>query len=63
MREVLNIAVLVFAVSSMLSVGLAHEWREILAPLRAVRPVLRALVANFVLVPLLAFVVLKVLVL
>ena len=33
MREVLNIAVLVFAVSSMLSVGLAHEWREYLAPL------------------------------
>jgi len=36
MREalagVLNIAVLVFAVSSMLGVGFGHDWREILGP-------------------------------
>jgi bile acid:Na+ symporter, BASS family len=49
-----SIAVLVFAVSSMLSVGLAYGLRQILAPLREARAVFRALVANFVLVPLLA---------
>lgn len=55
-----NIAVLVFAVSSMLSVGLAHSFRDIVAPLRELHRVLRALVVNFALVPLLAYVVLRV---
>ncbi len=63
MREalagVLNIAVLVFAVSSMLGVGFGHDWREILGPLRQWRKVLRALAINFVLVPLLAYLVLQ----
>jgi predicted Na+-dependent transporter len=58
MRAVLaqtaNIAVTVFAVSSMLSVGLAYTIGQILGPLREARAVFRALVANFVLVPLLA---------
>jgi predicted Na+-dependent transporter len=58
MRAVLaqaaSIAVLVFAVTSMLSVGLAYGIGQILAPLREARAVFRALVANFVLVPLLA---------
>jgi BASS family bile acid:Na+ symporter len=36
------------------SVGLAYHFRQIVAPLRAVRSVFRALVANFLLVPLLA---------
>ena len=52
-----SIAVLVFAVSSMSSVGLTYGLREILAPLREARAVFRALVANFVLVPLLAVVI------
>lgn len=47
-------AVYGFAVASMLSVGLAHSLREILAPLRDVRVVLRVLVANFVFVPVVA---------
>jgi BASS family bile acid:Na+ symporter len=63
MREalagVLNIAVLIFAVSSMLSVGLAHDWRDIVAPLRQLYKVFRALATNFVLVPLLAWLVLQ----
>jgi BASS family bile acid:Na+ symporter len=58
MRAVLaqttSLAVIVFAASSMLSVGLAYSLRDILRPLREVRAVFRALVANFVLVPLLA---------
>lgn len=49
-----SIAVLVFAVSSMASVGLAYTIGQILSPLREARAVFRALVANFVLVPLLA---------
>lgn len=58
MREILaqisSIAILVFAVSSMGSVGLAYRVGVVLAPLRDPRAVFRALVANFVLVPLLA---------
>jgi BASS family bile acid:Na+ symporter len=56
MRDVLaqtaSIAVIVFAVSSMVSVGLSHSVRSIVEPLREPRAVFRALVANFVLVPL-----------
>jgi len=58
MRSVLalaaNVAIIVFAVSSMLSVGLAYRISVIVGPLREARAVFRALVANFVLVPLLA---------
>lgn len=56
---VLDASVLVFAVSSMLSVGLGNTLAEILGPLRDLRAVVRALVANFVLVPLLAVLVLR----
>jgi BASS family bile acid:Na+ symporter len=49
-----NAGIIVFAVSSMLSVGLAYRVGQIIGPLREVRAVFRALVANFVLVPLLA---------
>lgn len=52
--ETASIAVLVFAVSSMLSVGLAYRIGLILGPLREPRAVFRAVVANFVLIPLLA---------
>lgn len=54
LAEIASIAVIVFAVSSMTSVGLAYGIRQLLRPLRAPRAVFRALVANFVLVPLLA---------
>ncbi len=49
-----SISIIVFAVSSMLSVGLAYGLGPIVRPLREARAVFRALVANFVLVPLLA---------
>jgi BASS family bile acid:Na+ symporter len=49
-----SIAIVAFAVSSMLSVGLAYRIGRIMAPLGEFRGVFRALVANFVLVPLLA---------
>lgn len=53
--NLLSIATLVFAVSSMLSVGLRYTIQEIIDPLRNARLVIGAVVANFVLVPLLAY--------
>jgi BASS family bile acid:Na+ symporter len=50
----LAISVLVFPIASMLGVGLGYSLREIAQPLRYPDRVFRALVANFVLVPLLA---------
>ena len=50
----LKIVVDVFAVSSMLSVGLRYRLLDILIPLRDIPGLLTAIVANFVLVPLLA---------
>jgi BASS family bile acid:Na+ symporter len=57
---VLSIAVLMFSISSMLTVGLANDWRAVVAPLREVRKVLRVLAINFVLVPALAYAVLQI---
>jgi BASS family bile acid:Na+ symporter len=54
LAQTASIAIIAFAVTSMLSVGLAYHIRLIVAPLREPRAVFRALVANFVLVPLLA---------
>jgi predicted Na+-dependent transporter len=54
LAQTASIAIIVFAVSSMLSVGLAYRIRLIVGPLLEARAVFRALVANFVLVPLLA---------
>ncbi|GIJ25518.1 transporter [Micromonospora qiuiae] len=54
LATVADLAVLVFAVTSMLSVGFAHSAKEILGPLRNLWALARALLANFVLVPLLA---------
>ena len=48
---VVRIAVLVFAVSSMLSVGLAHTMSQVVGPLRNARGVVRALVGNYIFVP------------
>jgi BASS family bile acid:Na+ symporter len=54
LAQTASVAVLVFAVSSMMSVGLAYRVGQLVRPLRDPRAVFRALVANFVLVPLLA---------
>lgn len=50
-----NAAVLLFVVTTMLAMGFSLTVSQILAPLRQVRLVVLALVANFVLVPLLAY--------
>ncbi len=54
LAQAASIAITIFALSSMLSVGLAYRIGLIIGPLREARAVFRALVANFVLVPLLA---------
>lgn len=51
----LNLSVLVFSVSSMLSVGLGSTVQELLGRLSSAPRVVRALTANFVLVPILAY--------
>jgi predicted Na+-dependent transporter len=50
-----NLFTLAFVVTSMLSMGLSLTVSEIFQPLRNTRIVIMALVANFVLVPALAF--------
>ncbi len=54
LQTLLSMSVFTFTVSSMLAVGLGYTLQEIVEPLREPTAVLRALVANFVLVPLLA---------
>jgi len=56
----LDISVTTFAIASMLSVGLSYTVKEILGPIRNFRAVLRVLVANFVLVPLLGYLILQI---
>lgn len=50
-----NLATLIFVISSMLALGLSLTVQQILHPLQDINLVVRALLANFVLVPLLAF--------
>jgi len=52
LSKIIPVAVLVFVVSSMLGVGLALTAKQILAPLRNFRLVSLSLLANFVLMPL-----------
>lgn len=61
LASVLEIATIVFAVASMMSVGFSYTFRQLIAPLRSPRSVLIALFANLVAVPLLALVVVRVL--
>ncbi len=53
-EPLLAISVLVFPIASMLGVGLSYTVQEISGPLRRPDRIFRAIVANFVLVPLLA---------
>ena len=55
------IAGLTFVVTSMLATGLSLTVAQILQPLKNARLVILALVANFVLVPLLAFAITRLL--
>jgi predicted Na+-dependent transporter len=56
-----RLATIVFAVSSMLAVGFSYSLRDIFGPLRRFPRVVRALAANFFVVPLIAYLVTQVL--
>lgn len=60
LRELLSLSVIVFSMSTMLAVGLGHTLRDVFGPMLDARAVIRALLANFVLVPLLAYGVVQV---
>ena len=54
---IMNLSTLVFVVTSMLAMGLSLTVAQIMAPLRNARLVILALSANFVLVPLVAYLI------
>ncbi len=56
---IMNLSVLVFVITSMLSLGLSFTLSQIGAPLRNGRLVLMTLLANFVLAPLIAYLILQ----
>ena len=56
---ILNLGVTVFAASSMLAVGFQYRLRDVLSPLRDIPGLITAIIANFVLVPLLAIGILQ----
>jgi BASS family bile acid:Na+ symporter len=60
LQVVAQLSVLVFVLSSMLAMGLSLTIAQIMEPLRNIKLVILALVANFVLVPLLAYLILLV---
>jgi BASS family bile acid:Na+ symporter len=59
LSSLLDVAITVFAVTSTLAVGLRYTVGQLIEPLRNAPAVIRALVANFVLVPLLVFAILQ----
>ena len=61
LSQLSSLFTLLFAVSSMLSVGLSMSLRQIVEPLRNVRLVILALAANFVIMPLAAVLLSRVL--
>jgi bile acid:Na+ symporter, BASS family len=61
LAKAVPVALLVFVVSSMLAVGLSLTVGQIMAPLRNARLVMLSLVANFVLMPLAALLIARVL--
>jgi len=60
LQFLLSIAIPLFAASSMASVGVGHELREVTLPLRRPAMLLTAILANFVAVPLLGVLLLRV---
>lgn len=61
LSRISNVAVEIFAIASMASVGMTYTLRQILGPLRNLRGVVLALLANFVAVPLLALAIVQML--
>lgn len=61
LSTVLSLSIIAFAILSMTSVGLKYRLGELVAPLRDVGAVLRALIVNFVLIPLLVWAIIRIL--
>lgn len=57
LQVIMQLSVLVFVITSMLAMGLNLTIKQIAAPLRNARLVILALVANFLLVPILAYLI------
>jgi BASS family bile acid:Na+ symporter len=60
LQTLASLSVLVFVVSSMLAMGLSLTIAQIVGPLKNVSLVVKALAANFILAPLLAFIILQI---
>ena len=60
LEVIMMLSVLVFVITSMLAMGLSLTVAQIIAPLRNARLVILALVANFVVVPIVAYLILLV---
>lgn len=60
LQVIMQLSVLVFVITSMLAMGLSLTVKQIIDPLRNARLVILALIANFVLVPILAYLILLV---
>jgi BASS family bile acid:Na+ symporter len=60
LENLASLSVLVFVIASMMSMGLSLTMGRIIEPLKNVRLVILALVANFILVPALAYLITKV---
>ena len=57
LQVIMQLSVLVFVITSMLAMGLNLTIKQIAAPLRNARLVILALVVNFILVPILAYLI------
>ena len=57
LKVIFNIAVIVMSLLAVMGMGLGLKVREVLAPLRNVRRVAIAILANFILVPLLCWLI------
>ena len=60
LQRLADLSVLVFVVSSMLAMGMSQRLAEVVAPLRRPRTIVLALVVNFVLSPLLALALIRI---
>lgn len=60
LQVIMSLSVLVFVICSMLAMGLSLTNSQIIEPLRSARLVILALVANFILVPIVAYLILLV---
>jgi predicted Na+-dependent transporter len=59
-QEIADLTILLFVISSMFGMGLSLTLKQVFDPLRRVNLVVKALIANFILVPLLAYVIVEV---